>query len=81
MSSNREWRDLESMGRDAFKLESAERSGSAGVILGVWLAFYVLAVTNALLTQPATAPIATAEAQIPIATAEAQVSSQPPASR
>ena len=63
MPSKAEWRDLEqSIGRDALKLESAGPSGSAGVILGVWLAFYVLAVTHALLSQPATAPIATAEA-------------------
>jgi hypothetical protein len=63
MPSKTEWRDLEqSIGQDAFKLESARRSGGAGVILGIWLAFYVLAVTHALILQPATAPIATAEA-------------------
>lgn len=63
MPSKTEWRDLEqSIGRDAHKLESVGPSGSAGVILGVWLAFYVLAVTHALLSQPATAPISIAEA-------------------
>ena len=63
MPSKTEWRDLEqSVGQDAFKLESAKPSGSTGAALGVWLAFYVLAVTHALISQPATAPITTAEA-------------------
>jgi hypothetical protein len=65
MPSDTEWRDLEhGMGRDAHKLES-QRGGNFGVILGVWLAFYVLAVTHSLLSYPA-APVATAEAQAPV---------------
>ena len=66
MPSKTGWRDLEqSIGRDAFKLDSTTRGGSAGVILCVWLAFYVLAVTHTLLSQRVVAPIATAEAQEP----------------
>jgi hypothetical protein len=64
MPSKTDWRDLEqSVGRDAYKLESAGRGGSAGVILGVWLAFYVLAVTHSLLSYRAAAPTLTADAQ------------------
>ena len=52
MPSKTEWRELEQgIGRDAFKLDSTTRGGSAGMILCVWLAFYVLAVTHALLSQ------------------------------
>jgi hypothetical protein len=71
MPSRTDWRDLEqSVGRDAYKLESAGRGGSAGVILGVWLAFYVLAVAHSLPSYRAAAPALTAEAQaIPLADA------------
>jgi len=66
MPSNTDWRDLEQdIGRDAFKLESTRQDGSAGVILCVWLAFYVLAVTHAFVWPHAVSPIATAEAQEP----------------
>ena len=64
MPSKSEWRDLEQgIGRDAFKLEGTRLGGSTRVILAVWLAFYVLAVTHTLSSQRATVPIATAEAQ------------------
>ena len=59
-----EWRDLEQgIGREAFKLEGTTPGGSTRVILSVWLAFYVLAVTHAVWSQRATVPISTAEAQ------------------
>ena len=64
MPSKTEWRDLEqSIGRDAFRPDSTTPVGSAGVILCVWLAFYVLAVTHALLSPRAVGTISTAEAQ------------------
>ncbi len=66
MPSKTEWRDLEqSIGRDAFKFDSATRGGSAGVILCLWLAFYVLAVTHAVLPPRVVGPITTAEVQEP----------------
>ena len=66
MPSKTEWRDLEqSIGRDAFKFDSATRGGSAGVILCVWLAFYILAITHALLSPRVVGPNTTAEAQEP----------------
>lgn len=71
MSSKTEWHDMgQSIGRDAIKLESAGQSGSPWVILGVWLAFYLLAATHSLLLQPAAAPIATAQAEEIVQTAD-----------
>ena len=67
MPSKTEWRDLEqSIGRDAFRPDSTTRGGSAGIILCVWLAFYVLAVTHAVLPPRVVGPITTAEAQEPL---------------
>jgi hypothetical protein len=40
--------------------------GASFVILGVWLAFYALAVTHSLLSHHPAAPVATAEAQAPV---------------
>mgnify|MGYP003579549629 CR=1 FL=1 len=66
MPSNTEWRDMEQgLGRDAHRFEGHWRGGSFGVILGVWLAFYLLAVTHALLGNGA-APVVTAEAEAPV---------------
>jgi hypothetical protein len=64
MPSKTGWRDLEqNIGRDAFRLDGTTRGGSAGMILCVWLAFYVLAVTHALLPPRVIGPITTAEVQ------------------
>ena len=66
MASDRQWRDVEqSLGRDAHKLESKWGGGNVGVMLGVWLAFYVLAVTHSLLSPSTSAPAVTAEALQP----------------
>jgi hypothetical protein len=60
MPSKPDCSDLEqSIGRDAFRLESG---GNLGVIACVWLAFYVLAVMHSLLSHKGTGPITTAEA-------------------
>ena len=66
MPSKTGWRDLEqNIGQDAFKHDSTTRGGSAGVILCVWLAFYILAITHALLSPLVVDPITIAEAQEP----------------
>lgn len=66
MPSKTGWPDLEqSIGRDAFKHDSTTRGGSAGVILGVWLAFYILAITHSLMSPRVAGPITSAEAQEP----------------
>jgi hypothetical protein len=58
-----EWRDLEqSFGRDANKLEGGARGSSFAAILVVWMAFYVIAVTHAVVFPRTTAPALTADA-------------------
>lgn len=65
MPSNNEWREMEQgMGRDAYRFESHWRGGSFGVILGVWLAFYLLAIMHSLLADRA-ASVITAGAEGP----------------
>jgi len=59
-----EWHDLEqSFGRDANKLEGGARQGSSfAAILVVWMVFYVIAVTHAVVFPPTTAPAVIADA-------------------
>lgn len=59
-----EWRDLEqSFGRDANKLEGGAPQGSSfAAILVVWMVFYVIAVTHAIVFPRATTPAVTADA-------------------
>ena len=64
MPSKTEWRELEqSIRQDAFKLDGTTRLRSPSVILGVWAAFYILAITHALMSPRVVSSITTAETQ------------------
>jgi hypothetical protein len=56
-----------SKGEAAMPSDNQSQSrGASYVILGAWLAFYVLAITHSLLSYYPAAPVVTAEAQAPV---------------